>query len=404
MKASVVVGANFGDEGKGLVTNWLSDDQTTVIRFNGGAQAGHTVEHPTIGRTVFSHLGAGSHKDASTWLSEDFVLNPVIFRSELEEFNKKVGWRPPIWYDYRCKFTTPWDMVINQEVEQKRADGRHGSVGLGFGETIERYEQIGLTLSIDDVHKCRNDFVKFMVDKWVPNRAKDLGIESRIDYIQDTFSNKNFVDRFFNDIDYFLTHANSVKASDPSNSLSIINGHRTKKIVCEGAQGLLLDQHYGSFPHVTRSNTGLMNINKVAKLNHITELDVYYVSRCYLTRHGAGPLEHELSEAPVANFSDKTNKPNPFQGSLRFAPLDLNKMRARIDYDLKLSHLPKNLNIVITCLDQIGEDDTIPVVVDGNIKELKSYELMGELMYFFPEFNLMACFDAGGKTMRNWFL
>lgn len=404
MKASVVIGANFGDEGKGLVTNWLSDDKTTVVRFNGGAQAGHTVEHPTLGRTVFSHLGAGSHKDAATWLSQDFVINPVIFRQEMEEFNKKVAWRPPVSYDYRCRFTTPWDMVINQEIEHKRADDRHGSVGIGFGETIERYEQLGLTLSIDKVESCKDDFVKFMVDKWVPARAKDLGIESRIDYINDTFSNKRFVDRFFDDIAYFRQYAKTSGICNPSESIYIINGSRPKKFVFEGAQGLLLDQHFGTFPFVTRSNTGLMNINSVAKLNHITELDVYYVSRCYLTRHGAGPLENELPEAPVANFSDKTNKPNPFQGSLRFAPLNLNELRARIDLDLKLSNLPKNLNLVITCLDQINDDDTIPVMVDGNIKELKSYELMGELMYFFPEFNLMACFDAAGQTMRNWFV
>jgi adenylosuccinate synthase len=404
MKASVVCGANFGDEGKGLVTNWLSDDQTTVVRFNGGAQAGHTVEHSSIGRIVFSHLGAGSCKDASTWLSDEFVLNPVIFRKEMEEYNRKFGWKPPVWYDYRCKFTTPWDMVINQEIEQKLADSRHGSVGLGFGETIERYEQIGLTISIDDIHKCKKDFVNFMVDKWIPNRAKDLGIESRIEYIQDTFSNTRFVDQFFDDIDYFLANAKSVKASDPSNSISIINGHRTKKIVCEGAQGLLLDQHFGTFPHVTRSNTGLMNINKVAKLNHITELDVYYVTRCYLTRHGAGPLENEMAEPPVANFSDKTNKPNPFQGSLRFAPLNLNKLRKRIDRDLNFSKIPKKLNLVVTCLDQIGDDNTVPVIIDGVLKDLKSYELMGEMMYFFPEFNLMACFDAAGTTMRDWFV
>ncbi|MCK9529511.1 MAG: adenylosuccinate synthetase [Gammaproteobacteria bacterium] len=403
MKASVVVGANFGDCGKGLVTNWLSDDDTTVIRFNGGAQAGHTVQSEDGHRHVFSHIGAGSFKGAKTWLGEEFVINPVIFRKEMDEYSKLPFGKPDIWYDYRCRFTTPWDMVINQELEMKRADSRHGSVGLGFGETIERYEQLGLTLAIDKVQECKDDFVKFMVDKWVPARAKDLGIESRIDYIQDTFSNKRFVDKYFEDIDFFLQNAKSSGVRNPTNDLTFMVGKRSKNIVFEGAQGLLLDQHYGKFPHVTRSNTGLMNIDKLAKLNHITSLNMYYVTRCYLTRHGAGPLENELDQAPVEHFSDKTNRPNPFQGSLRFAPLNLNKLRERIDRDLRFSNLTKQLNLVITCMDQIGDDNRIPVIINGEIQELLNYELMGELMCFFPEFNLMICSDPTGKTIRDWF-
>lgn len=405
MRASVVIGSNFGDEGKGNVTNWLSNDQTTVIRFNGGAQAGHTVEIPRNGfRTVFSHLGAGSHKDAATWLTDDFVINPIIFRKEMEEFNNKVAWRPPVYFDYRCKFTTPWDILLNQEIENLRADDRHGSVGLGFGETIERYEQLGLEMPIDKILNCKEDFARFMIDKWVPARAKDLGIESRVDFIKNEFSKQGLIDRYFEDVEYFLKYSTGVRVENPTQSISFIHGARAKKLVFEGAQGLLLDQYAGTFPHVTRSNTGLMNINKSAKLNHVTSLDVYYVTRCYMTRHGAGPLSHEMSEAPVSKFEDKTNRPNAFQGSLRFAPLDLNKLRKRIDNDLRYSNLPKNLNLVVTCLDQIGDDDdTVPVIVDGVIKDLKSYELMGELMYFFPEFNLMTCSDAAGETMRNWF-
>lgn len=403
MKASVVIGSSFGDEGKGLVTNWLSDNDTTVIRFNGGAQAGHTVQSEDGHRHVFSHFGAGSMKGAKTWLGEEFIINPVVFRKEMEDYKKLPFGKPNIWYDYRCKFTTPWDMVINQEVEMKRADDRHGSVGLGFGETIERYEQLGMSLPFDKLVGCREDFVDFMVKKWVPGRAKDLGIESRIDYIQDTFSNRRFVDKYFEDVAYFMDHANSSGVRNPSQDLTFMVGKRSSKIVFEGAQGLLLDQHFGTFPHVTRSNTGLMNIDKLAKLNHITSLDMYYVTRCYLTRHGAGPLENELTEPPVANFADKTNKPNPFQGSLRFAPLNLNKLRERIDRDLRFSTLTKRLNLVITCMDQIGEDNRIPVIINGEIQELLDYELMGELMCFFPEFNLMICSDPAGKTMRDWF-
>lgn len=408
MKASCVIGSSFGDEGKGVVTNWLADETTSVVRFNGGAQAGHTVQLDDGTRTVFSHIGAGAWKGASTWLTEDFVINPIVFRKEVEAFQIQAAKRgtmlPNIYYDYRCKFTTPWDIVLNQELEQLRAGNRHGSVGLGFGETIERYEQLGLEMPIDKVAESKEDFAKFMIEKWVPARAKDLGIESRIEFLTKEFSSQGLINKFFEDIDFFHRYTTNVRVENPNRNISFIGGKRAGKIVFEGAQGLLLDQHFGTFPHVTRSNTGLMNIDKIAKLNHITSLDMFYVTRCYLTRHGAGPLDNELTEAPVEHFSDATNKTNPFQGSLRFAPLNLNKLRARIDRDLHFSHLTKRLNLVITCMDQIGdEDNTIPVIVNGSVKDLKSYELMGELMCFFPEFNLMICSDPTGKTMRDWF-
>ena len=406
MKASVVIGANFGDEGKGNVTNWLSDENTTVVRFNGGAQAGHTVVAPDGSRTVFSHIGSGSWKGANTWLSQDFVINPMVFRKEHEALIHRMRNTtiiPKISYDYRCRFTTPWDIILNQELEMKRADDRHGSVGLGFGETIERYEQLGLMSTINSFNKKREGFVKFMIDQWVPARAKDLDIESRIEFMRDKIASRDFINRFYQDLEYFLDITTNTEMLGPNGAVSLINGgDRSKKIVFEGAQGLLLDQHFGTFPHVTRSSTGLANIDSVCKLLHITELEVYYVTRCYLTRHGAGPLSFEMANPPVSNFKDETNKPNPFQGTLRFAPLDPVKLRERIMRDLSFSKIPKKLNLVVTCMDQIGDDEKIPMVIDGAVKDVEYYDVISELMGTMYEFNVMTCYDADGSSIRDY--
>ena len=80
-QASVVIGANFGDEGKGLMTDFLSEPEGVVVRFNGGAQAGHTVTEPGGTRHVFHHYGAGAFKGASTFLSRHFVSNPLLLDS-----------------------------------------------------------------------------------------------------------------------------------------------------------------------------------------------------------------------------------------------------------------------------------------------------------------------------------
>jgi adenylosuccinate synthase len=91
-------------------------------------------------------------------------------------------------------------------------------------------------------------------------------------------------------------------------------------IVFEGAQGLLLDQHRKEFlPHVTHSNTGVKNVEVLCAQAGVTEKEIYYVSRTYLTRHGAGPLP---GEDPAMQFEDETNRDGHWQGPLRFAPLD----------------------------------------------------------------------------------
>src|SRR3954469_646850 len=94
--ARVVIGANFGDEGKGLLTDYyaaLAGEEgypvrAYVIRFNGGAQAGHTVVTPGEGkRHIFSHFGSGALAGATTFLSRFFVVNPIFFRNECKALN-----------------------------------------------------------------------------------------------------------------------------------------------------------------------------------------------------------------------------------------------------------------------------------------------------------------------------
>ena len=87
MKISVVIGANYGDEGKGLATDYLASQGTKslVVRFNGGAQAGHTVVTPDGCRHVFHHFGSGVFAEADTFLSKFFIVNPILFRTEFEE-------------------------------------------------------------------------------------------------------------------------------------------------------------------------------------------------------------------------------------------------------------------------------------------------------------------------------
>ncbi len=149
--ADVVIGANFGDEGKGLMTDYYAAKaDSIVVRFNGGAQAGHTVVTPDNKRHVFSHIGSGSFAGAETFLSRYFVCNPLLFRKEWDVLSPKCA-IPQIHVDAAAIVTTPYDMMINQIAEDLRGSGRHGSCGMGFGETIERCTHAPLALAYADL-------------------------------------------------------------------------------------------------------------------------------------------------------------------------------------------------------------------------------------------------------------
>src|SRR5688572_19623885 len=136
MKAYAVIGANWGDEGKGIITDWLCSVQEKpgiVVRFNGGAQAGHTVE-ANGQRHIFHHIGSGSINWWPTYLGPEFICNPLMF---FEETAGMMNW-PKVLVSTQCLVTTPYDMLINRAIETARGESRHGSCGTGINETVER--------------------------------------------------------------------------------------------------------------------------------------------------------------------------------------------------------------------------------------------------------------------------
>jgi adenylosuccinate synthase len=121
--------------------------------------------------------------------------------------------------------------------------------------------------------------------------------------------------------------------------------------IFEGAQGLLLDQDNKAYwPHVTHSNTGLQNVRELCKQAGIDKIDPYYVSRTYLTRHGAGPLP---GEDDTLFYADGTNGDHPFQGRLRFAPLDYISMRKRCANDARTVDPLGLFRLALTHCDQV---------------------------------------------------
>jgi adenylosuccinate synthase len=364
MRASVVIGSAYGDEGKGLFTDYLVASQThhgsqssKVIRFNGGAQAGHTITTPDKRRHVFGHVGAASFiKNNQTYLSDFFVVNPLALKKELLELEGK-DVVPHLTLDASSFLSTPYDMLLNQLIEQKRGASRHGSCGLGFGETIERCERVlpgGETVKtvVSDMTNpvVLEEKMKKIRTHWLENRIAELDVKEMVEHDYAFIFSDELIDKFIMDTQMVLSRIHVI------NELSELA--TSDILVFEGAQGLLLDQALGYFPYVTRSNTGLKNVMNLANRLAIDELDVVYATRCYTTRHGAGPLAAELATLPYEGIVDKTNIPNDYQGSIRFSYLNLDLMENTLqrDWDSVDQNLHAKIKVKrrigVSCLDQ----------------------------------------------------
>jgi adenylosuccinate synthase len=353
--ARVVIGAQFGDEGKG---RWIDDyaaetgSDGIVIRFNGGAQAGHTVVTPDGLRHVFSHVGSGAFAGAATFLSRFFVSNPILFLQEMESLAAE-GVEPAIYVDPQSPVTTPYDMLINQIVERERGRKRHGSCGVGFGETLERHLTPAYALTVADLADGAALATKLGAVRrdYAPARLARLGFGDAFARNADLFRSDALLEHYLEDARRFVE---AITVADARTAT------RGRSLLFEGAQGLLLDQDRGGFPHVTRSNTGLRNVLALAGEWNLERLEVTYATRIYLTRHGAGPLPRECPEPPYPGVADATNVPNAYQGTPRFGWLDLDVLRRAIAADLTDADRAPGVSIetrlAITCLDQIGDE------------------------------------------------
>ena len=312
----IVIGANAGDEGKGLMTDYFSQKPNSiVVCSNGGSQRGHTVVTPDGIRHVFHHFGSGTFNGAATYLPKEFIVNPLIFAQEYKELiNKMVV--PNIYVHNDYMVSTPYDMMANQVIEESRGKQKHGSCGLGIFETIKRYKN-----GITDFDKVKNYYLeKFERDKILLS-----------DDWKRIFNDPGINDHFMEDLDFMNDHIKSIRDESFLNMFD--------HIIFEAAQGLLLDQNnLKYFPHLTPSNTGIKNPKKIIEnieWNDDINIETCYVSRTYLTRHGAGKFPSECNKHFINEYLyDKTNVPNPFQDRLRYGHLNLRELYNRCSDDI----------------------------------------------------------------------
>ena len=339
-EVKVVIGANFGDEGKGLMTDYFCSgkkDRVLNIRFNGTSQAGHTVWRDGK-RHVFSHFGSGSMiPGVATYLSSDFYFNPVKFFEELHELIG-VDIYPEVYISRESEAITIYDIFFNCIIEEARGNSRHGSCGAGLWEALNRV-RAGISINANDFALGREALIKKLAiirDEYYPKRFADMGVafddgSEWYDIWYSEIAVQNYVDLFFQMSEVVI----------PADDKEMVNAWDYQ--VYEGAQGLLLD--YGNreyMPNLTASYTGSKNVVKLLNLiEDEADVEICYVTRTYFTRHGAGRFETETEKSILdarldgTELQEETNVTNRWQGSFRWGYFDKELLKKSIARDVK---------------------------------------------------------------------
>ena len=332
MKAGIVIGANYGDEGKGtVVANYtkLSSNVINVLT-NGGAQRGHSIVTKD-GSVTFQHFGSGTYHGADTYYSRYFILNPMQFVGEYEKLVVKPS---NVYRDNRCMWTTPYDSMANLISEQQK--GRHASCCMGIWNTIKRSKDMGGWPVFDVFVNTMNKmgYLKSVKEYY----ERNLTIPESWKSIWD---NPTIALHFINDCKFMYEHTISVGYDTMR---SVLSGY--DNAIFENGQGLILCDTGKDTFDTTPSNTGILYSLEILKELDVESITAHYVTRPYLTRHGDGHLDGETTRGFISKdvAEDRTNHYNDGQGEFRYGVLDIPDIQTRIFADLQNAIGTKNFS------------------------------------------------------------
>lgn len=338
MRALVVVDLGFGDAGKGLLTDFLvrHTGAKAVVRYNGGAQAGHNVVTPDGRHHTFSQFGSGSFvPGVRTFLSREVVVHPTALLRE-EAHLRAAGLtdafaRLDVSAD--ALVITPFQQALGRVRELARGDARHGSCGVGVGETVAhargRSGEGVRVRDLSDRDRLRRTLRRIRDHAW--QQVCELGGASSEE--SEIFHRPDVIEQWMEASRVLASRIADDDAWVPESGGSV---------VFEGAQGVLLDEWHGFHPHTTWGTcTSAPAHRLLAEAAPDAYVSTIGVLRAYAVRHGAGPFP---TEADVPGPRREDNAFNAWQGSVRRGWFDAVLARYALEADgavdaLAITHL-----------------------------------------------------------------
>ncbi|WP_136667268.1 adenylosuccinate synthetase [Flavobacterium sp. H122] len=326
-QAKIVIGLGFGDEGKGITTDFLASQnpESIIIRFSGGQQAAHTVMIDEK-KHIHSSFASGALRGLPSYFSEHCTIHPVFLYNEQKELQSKGG-NVQLCIHPLAKVTTPFDVWKNR-TNTKNLE--HGTCGKGIGATMKRNESQYKLFAVDLIAPKSMLIEKLKAIAYYYGFPEDNDLKEELDFFLDTIEKINWN---IQDYSYLADYNN---------------------LIFEGSQGILLDMDHGVFPNVTYANTTSKNAMEICQKLEVKDIEIYYVTRSYATRHGNGWMGKE-EELPLVNNHEETCIYNEYQKELRIGNLDYTLLNYSLKIDASYSLFAKK-NLVITCLDQLDID------------------------------------------------
>lgn len=284
-KKIIVVGSQWGDEGKGKIVDLLTEHADAVVRFQGGHNAGHTLV--INGQKTVLHLIPSGilHADIACLIGNGVVLSLPALMEEMHDLEMKgIPVRERLKISDACSLLMPWHIALDQAREKAKGHAKIGTTGRGIGPAYEdKIARRGLRVC--DLYHCEHfyekfkevlDYHNFMLEKYYQLPPIPL-------------------DPVFQEC---TTLAKNIRSMVVDVSAALHDYHRRgKSILFEGAQGSLLDIDHGTFPFVTSSNTTAGAASTGTGFGPLYFDKALGITKAYVTRVGSGPFPTELSDA-----------------------------------------------------------------------------------------------------------
>ena len=364
MKVDVLLGLQWGDEGKGKVVDVLTPRYDAVARFQGGPNAGHTLEFEGK-KYVLRSIPSGVFQEGSiNIIGNGVVLNPVLFKEEAEALEASgVPLKKILKISKKAHLILPTHRYLDAALENAKGDSKIGTTGKGIGPAYtDKVSRSGLRVG---------DLFDGFDEKYAKARTRHLEI----------------IGQLGGSVEVGPDEAEWLKACEYLKEFELIDSEyyindllkNKRKVLCEGAQGTMLDIDFGSYPFVTSSNTVSAGACTGLGIAPSKIGEVYGIFKAYCTRVGAGPFPTELFDEDGKKIRDIGHEYGAVTGrERRCGWIDLVALR----YAIMINGVTRLIMMKSDVL------DTFPTV-----KACVAYEIDGKRTEQFP-------FDAAAREIK----
>ncbi len=375
-KTIVIIGAQWGDEGKGKITDYLAPTVDYVVRFQGGNNAGHTVV--VDGKVHKLHLLPSGvlYPNKRIVIGNGVVIDPAVLIDEMKQFERK-GRKLNLLISQRAHVIFPFQVMLDKAIDAFKGKLGAGTTGRGIGPCYsDKADRSGIRM-IDLIQpKAFREKFDLLFSK------KTLALTQL--YKQPCNLNKEEVLR------QYQGYARKLKSYIGDVSLELNTAlHNGKNIMFEGAQGVMLDLDHGAYPHTTSSNTIAGSVCTGAGIGPTMIDEILGVVKAYLSRVGSGPLPTEDTGKMGAYLRERGHEYGTTTGRPRRCGwVDLVQLR----YACRINGFT---SLAITKIDVLDGLKTIPIATN--------YRYKGSILKEFPtDLGVVAQSKPVYKELKGW--